>query len=135
MNTKDLLLILENQELSKALINILSKEGDSTKQTKQVSLESAILGETETNLFGETKSVVPNISDLRNKGYQAPSKFVKDYIFPIGKRFEVWWDRHDSSLRNAFYRAGLVVSMDSLVKNKKYGITIMGTLPAKKKSA
>lgn len=134
MKKEDLMLVLKNPELSKLLIDVLSNSDNTAEEIKNPSLEKAVLGET--NLFGESiKTIAPTVIDLREGGYQAPSNFVNDYIFPIGHKFVVWYSGHESSLRNAFYRQGIKTSMHTKLKGKKYSITIMGAMPAKRKSA
>ena len=128
----ELNLIIQNPDLTKALLKVLSQD-DNSFGAENPTLSNAVHGES--TLFDDVKSVVPDINDLRNEGYQAPSKFVRKHIFPLGKKFQVWYQGHESGLRNAFYRAGLVVSMDTLMKGKKYQMIVTGAKPAKKKSA
>jgi hypothetical protein len=128
----ELNLIIQNPDLTKALLKVLSQD-DNSFGAENPTLSNAVHGES--TLFDGERAIVPAVSDLRDQGYQAPSKFVKKYVFPMSKKFQVWYQGHESGLRNAFYRAGLTVSMDTLMKGKKYQITITGTCAAKKKSA
>jgi hypothetical protein len=133
MTKEELLLVVKNPELTKLLLTVLTQ--DDTNPIKNESLEKAILGDDTTNIYGDNKPIVPNINDIREMGYQAPSKFVKQYLFPVGQKFQVWWTGSDSAIRNAFYKMGILISQDTLLTGKKYSITIIGEKPAKKKSA
>lgn len=134
MKNEDLLLLLNNSELTKTIINLLSKNNKPSVADEMPILNKEIHGET--NIFGEPiGKVVPLVNDLRDNGYQAPSKFVREFVFPIGRKFVVWYQGHESSLRNAFYRKDIQVSIDTLSKGKKLQITILGPKMAKKKLA
>jgi hypothetical protein len=132
MKNEDLLLLLNNPELSKAIINVLSEK--SSAGIKNPGLEKVIFGET--NLFGDyIKPVVPAVTDLRDKGHKAASNFAKDYVFTVGKKFVVWFTGHESTIRQALERVGYKTSINTLSKGKKYEIKILAEIPAKKKSA
>jgi hypothetical protein len=127
MKKEDLLLVLQNPNLTKLLIDVLSKD-DTNQKSKSHSLDEFLLGDGD-------KPYAPAVTDLRDKGHRAASNFVKEYVFSVGKKFQVWFTGHESSLRQAFERNGYRVSMNTLAKGKKYEIQIMQEIPAKKKSA
>ena len=120
MTKQDLLLLLENPGLSKALLSILSSD-ERSMEFKNTSLEEFLLSESKSNL---TKPVAPSVVDLRNGGHRAASQFVSEHDFKIGQRFEVWYTGHESSLRQALERKGLRPSITTLSKGKKYRIQI-----------
>ena len=135
MNTRDLLLLLENPSLSRTLLNILSSD-EKSMEFKNTSLEEFLLSESNST---RSKASVPEVVDLRDKGHRAASQFVSEYTFKVGQRFTVWYGGHESSLRNALERKGLRPSITTLLKGKKYQIQIEKAISpknyAKKKGA
>lgn len=135
MTKQDLLLLLENPGLSKALLSILSSD-EKSMEFKNTSLEEFLLNESNST-FG--KRSVPNVVDLRDRGHRAASQFVSEHDFKIGQRFVVWYTGHESSLRQALERKGLRSSITTLSKGKKYQIQIEKAITprsyAKKKGA
>jgi hypothetical protein len=132
MKIEDLKLIIENPELTKVLLNILSN-GDSTPN-EMSGLEKLLYSEPTDNL-----PRAPLVVDLRDKGHRAASQFVDNHSFKIGQGMTIWYGGHESGLRGAFTSRGLNPSINTLLKGKKYSVKIVGecpaTTPAKKKSA
>jgi hypothetical protein len=132
MNKEDLLLVLQNPNLTKLLINVLSKDDSTTNQ--MTGLEKILFSESSDDL-----PRAPLIADLRDKGHRAASQFVDNHSFKIGQEMNIWYGGHESGLRGAFTSRGLNPSINTLLKGKKYSVKIVGncpaTTPAKKKSA
>ena len=130
MNKTDLLLVLQNPELSKVLLNLLSK--DNAVAEEMPALKNV--------LFDDQVSLpkAPEIVDLRDNGHRAASQFVDNHTFSIGQQITIWYGGHESGLRGAFTTRGLLPSINTLLKGKKYKVKITGTCPgtpAKKKTA
>ena len=130
MNKTDLLLVLQNPELSKVLLNLLSK--DNAVAEEMPALKNV--------LFDDQVSLpkAPEIVDLRDNGHRAASQFVDNHTFSIGQQITIWYGGHESGLRGAFTTRGLLPSINTLLKGKKYSVKITGTClgtPAKKKTA
>ena len=127
MNKTDLLLILQNPELSKVLLNFLSKDNASADE---VPVLENISSDNQVSL-----PKAPEIVDLRDNGHRAASQFVDGHSFTVGQQITIWYGGHESGLRGAFTTRGLNPSINTLLKGKKYSVKIAGTCPAKKKTA
>jgi hypothetical protein len=133
MKKEELLLVLQNPELSKILLDMLSKDTESTTSKQMPVLQNTLFGD-QVNL-----PKAPEIVDLRDNGHRAASQFVDNHSFTVGQQITIWYGGHESGLRGAFTTRGLNPSINTLLKGKKYSVKITGTCPgtcpAKKKTA
>jgi hypothetical protein len=116
MNHGELLTLLQNRELTMSILNILQKEdGVFSKAVKK----NRALDEAFGISSNEEKNRPPQSIDIRGKGYRAPSKLIRDYVWQVGDEVIIWSDASESGLRRAFANAGYKTSIDNEGKNKR----------------